>query len=71
MTENKINFEESLSELEKIIASLEGGDCTLDEAIKLFENGIKYTDRCRSILDSAEKKIITLTELEREENTGD
>ena len=39
MAENKIDFEKSLSELEKIVAQLGSGECSLDESIKLFEKG--------------------------------
>lgn len=66
--ENKIDFEKSLSELEKILEKLESGECSLDESIKLFEKGVKYTSECRDALKSAKEKIITLTELESGEN---
>ncbi len=64
MAENKIDFEKSLGELEKIVAKLESGECSLDESIKLFEKGVKYTSECRDALKSAKEKITTLTELE-------
>ena len=67
MSENKINFEKSLEELEKIVAKLESGECSLDESIKLFEQGVKYTSECRDALSEAKKRIITLTELEEAE----
>lgn len=66
MTENKIDFEKSLAELEDIIKKLESGECTLDESIALFEQGIKYTNDCRAALKNAQAKIVTLTEAEEE-----
>lgn len=60
-TEN-ISFENSLNELEKIVSRLESGECTLEESISLFEDGIKRTDECRAILASAKNKITLLTE---------
>lgn len=66
MTENKFNFEESLLQLEKIIAKLESGECSLEESITLFEDGVKYTNLCRNALEKAEKRILTLTEAEQE-----
>lgn len=67
MAQNKIDFEKSLGELENIIKKLESGDCTLDESISLFEQGIKYTNECRTALKNAQAKIISLTEAEEEE----
>lgn len=66
MAEEKFDFEKSLLELEKIIAKLESGQCSLEESIALFENGVKYTNECRNALEKAEKKIISLTEAEQE-----
>lgn len=58
------NFENSLKELENIVSKLESSDISLDEAILLFESGVKLSDRCRKILENAERKIKTLTECE-------
>ena len=57
MAENKVNFEEALSSLEDIVSKLEGGECTLDESIELFEKGMKNIKECRKALNTAEKKI--------------
>lgn len=62
------NFENKLCELEKIVSKLESNEISLDEAIKLFEDGVKISDDCRKILENAERKIKTLTECEGEEN---
>ena len=66
MTQNKFDFEKSLGELENIIKKLESGDCTLDESVALFEQGIKYTNECRAALKNAHAKIVTLSEAEEE-----
>ena len=71
MSSEKIDFEKSLNELEKIIEKLENGDCSLEESITLFELGMKHTNDCKKALEKAEKKIITLTQAESEENNGD
>ena len=62
------NFENKLNELEKIVSKLESNEISLDEAIKLFEDGVKISDDCRKILENAERKIKTLTESEGEDN---
>ncbi len=59
MAEKK-TFEDSVAELEKIVAQLEGGDVTLDESLTLFERGIKLSKSCQKMLDEAEKKVSIL-----------
>ena len=54
------NFEKSMSELEKIVGSLERGDVSLEESLSLFEKGIKISKTCQEILDKAEKKVSVL-----------
>lgn len=53
-------FEESLGELENIVAQLEAGEVSLDESVKLFENGMKLAKSLRKLLDNAEKKVSVL-----------
>lgn len=55
-------FEETIVELEKIVADLESGDLTLDESMKKFEEGMEASKHCTEILDKAEKKIVTVLE---------
>ena len=59
MAEKK-TFEQSISELEEIVAKLEGGNVTLDESLELFEKGIKLSKSCQQMLDAAEKKVSIL-----------
>ena len=61
MAKNK-TFEESIEELETIVKTLENGECSLEEAVKLFEKGVKISNDCHKVLDSAEQKIKILTE---------
>ncbi len=64
------DFEKSISELEEITRQLEDGNTSLDEAVKLFEKGMKLSNDCRRALDTAKQKIITLTEAEKENEQG-
>lgn len=54
-------FEDSMTELEGIVTRLEAGDITLDDSLKLFEQGIKLAKNCQKKLDDAEKKVKILT----------
>jgi len=53
-------YEEAINKLEEITARLEKGDLTLEEALTLFEEGIKLTKICSKILDEADGKIEVL-----------
>ncbi|OGL39635.1 MAG: exodeoxyribonuclease VII small subunit [Candidatus Schekmanbacteria bacterium GWA2_38_11] len=66
--EKEIKFEVAFSELEKIVKKLEQGNLTLDESIKLFEEGIKLSKICSSKLEEAEKKIEILIKAENGTN---
>lgn len=65
MAEKK-SFEKTLAELEATIDALEAGEVPLDEAISLFEKGIKLSKSCQKLLDQAEQKVTRLTETEDE-----
>ena len=58
---SKNSFEESLKRLEKIVESLEQGKVTLDEAVELYEEGIRLSRLCGEKLKSAELRIKKLT----------
>ena len=54
------SFEESMIKLEEIAKKLESDDLSLDESVKLFEEGMQTSKNCKEILDKAEKKITIL-----------
>lgn len=64
------SFEEALNRLEEIVAQLENGDCPLEEAMKLYEEGIGLSALCGKRLDKARQKIVTLQEAEEEAKDG-
>jgi exodeoxyribonuclease VII small subunit len=55
MAEKK--FEDAMLKLEEIVRKLEGGDLTLEESIKVFEEGIRLSGLCSRKLDEAERRI--------------
>ena len=55
MTER--TFEEAQQELEQIVARLEKGEASLDEALALWEKGEELYALCRAKLDAAEGKV--------------
>jgi exodeoxyribonuclease VII small subunit len=50
-------FEDSLQRLEKIVAELEKGNVPLEQALKLFEEGVQLSALCRKELEEAEGKV--------------
>lgn len=56
------SFEESVSRLEEIVRALENGSVSLDESLKLYEEGIALVRECNKKLDGVEAKIKVLTE---------
>lgn len=60
MAEKKQTFESSLQELEKIVRRLEAGDSSLEDSLKLFENGVRLSRECQERLNQAERRIEVL-----------
>ena len=53
----KEKFEDALNKLEKIVSRLEEGEISLEESLKLFEEGIRLSRFCNQKLDEAEKRV--------------
>jgi exodeoxyribonuclease VII small subunit len=51
------DFEQSLAELESLIAQLERGDLPLAQSLALFEQGIALTRRCHAHLAEARQRV--------------
>lgn len=55
--DEKENFEAQLKELETILATIEKGDKSLEETIKLFERGYALSQKCQKELEEMEERI--------------
>jgi len=53
----KPNFENSLSRLEEVVRRLESPQLSLDDAMKLFEEGVELSRECQKQLEEAEGKV--------------
>ena len=51
------SFEESFTRLEKILETLEGDNCSLEDTLKLYEEGLVLTKQCQDKLSNAELRI--------------
>lgn len=59
------SFEASLESLEKIVKKLETGGVSLEESLKLFEEGRHHARICSGKLNSVERKVQILLEDEQ------
>lgn len=60
MSEQTLNFEESLKRLEIITRTLESSETPLEEALKLFEEGTGLVRALTASLDEATQRVTML-----------
>ena len=60
MSKKEENFKELMNKLEDITNKLEKEQLSLDDSVKLFEEGMKISKECNSKLEDAEKRITIL-----------
>ena len=63
---NNLTFESASVRLEEIVKILERGNSSLDESLKLYEEGVKLAKTC---LDSLEQTKGKITEIKKTTNT--
>lgn len=71
MEENKMGFKDSMNRLEDIVSLLEKNEIELEEAMTLFEEGLKLVNECDSQLTTFENKVQSLLETYQKENQND
>jgi exodeoxyribonuclease VII small subunit len=62
-----ITFEDAMKKLERIVETLGGGNLSLADSLKMFEEGTELCKFCNKKLDEAEYKVEKLMEKERGE----
>ncbi|RAL26556.1 exodeoxyribonuclease VII small subunit [Thermoflavimicrobium daqui] len=55
-------FEKAIERLEEVVRLLEKGDVPLEEAIRLFDEGMKLAGACNQKLEWAEQQIEMLVQ---------
>lgn len=66
MAKKEENFEDLIVKLEEITDKLENDKLSLDESVKLFEEGMKISKECNEKLEDAEKRITVLLKVNDE-----
>lgn len=65
MAEAELSVEDALTRLEQIVKSLETQDVSLEDSLKLFEEGVRLADSLKRRLEESElrvKKVLESTE---------
>ena len=61
MNTKSFSFEEAMTRLEEIVRMLENGKVSLDESIKLYEEGVALVNSANTLLTNAKQKLMTVS----------
>ncbi|MGI9472853.1 MAG: exodeoxyribonuclease VII small subunit [Rubripirellula sp.] len=67
-TDETVDFEDSLHEVERIVARLESGELGLTQSLEQYESGIRELKRCHALLDAAEQRVSLLSGFDADGN---
>ncbi len=70
-TDENMDFEKSMQELESLVDKMESGDLSLEESLNYFEQGVKLTRVCQQSLKKAEQKVSILLKKDKNSNLSD
>ena len=62
MSDEPVDFEAALAELEELVGRMESGTLSLEASLQAFERGIKLTRDCQAALRQAELRVKALTQ---------
>lgn len=57
MDKDAMSFEASIAKLEQIVRAMERGDVSLEESLKLFQEGTELVRSCEKLLDEAQLRV--------------
>ena len=63
------SFDAAFAQLEATVAALENGELDLNDAVDVFERGMRLAQRCQEILDQAELRVSQLVVSDDEDDT--
>ena len=56
----EMTFEKALAELEKLVAQMEGGDLSLEQALASHKRGVELARFCQERLEAAQRQVKVL-----------
>ncbi len=63
-----MDFEKKLARLEEIVNKMEDGSLSLEDSLKLFEEGVKHSRELQKTLGEAEEKVKVLLKVDADGN---
>ena len=66
MSKKEFSFEEAMVRLEEIVRILEGGKASLNDSMKLYEEGVALVREANELLSKAKQKLIIVNGEEAE-----
>lgn len=71
-TENQseLTFEQAMKRLQAITEQIQKSDCTLDEGLKLYEEGIRLSRYCNEKLSAFSQQLEQLNQQEDQDDQG-
>ena len=67
MAAKQLKFQEAMSRLDEIVALLNNNELELEEAMSLFEEGLKLSTQCEKQLKKFETKMDQLMEVNQDD----
>lgn len=64
MSKKKLTYEEAMEKLKVILAKLEEDDCTLEDSMSNFKEGMELYNHCNLLLNEAEGEITLILDKE-------
>lgn len=64
--EKNVTFEEAMIQLDNVVKQLENNEIGLEEAMNLYQNGVKLAALCEKQLKNAEEKMVQLVQADGE-----
>jgi len=61
-----LSFEDALARLTELVEKLESGNLPLEASVAAFEEGVKLSRHCESLLDTAEQRLQVLGSEEKD-----
>lgn len=62
-------FEQSLTELEQLVAQMELGEQSLDDSLAAYERGIALYRQCQTALETAEQRVTLVSQSNPDQQT--
>ena len=58
--DSKLSFEKALAELEKLVARMESGELSLEQALATHKRGVELARLCQQKLEAAQQQVKVL-----------